>query len=573
MPFDYSSISEIIQQKAAENPKRHVCYERLNNGTWQGVTWESFYQDIQAAAHGLRKLGIRKGDRVAILGNTCRTWQTAEIGAWMLGAVVVGVDPHGTSEYMEHVLSVSDAEILIADSAENLSKVPAQTRRAVGAVLMFDELSNDPIRKPFLDSPMIMPDDPALLFFTSGTTGTPKGIQYTHRQFMAALDAITNVFPDPRKNESLLSWLPMAHLFQQIMNLLSLGMGIRIYFSEDPREIMTVIREVRPTIFIGVPRFYEKVYEGIQEKLHGLPRYLRRAMQKSLSFAAETRTMMRDREPISLKRRIKARVLDLLFVRRIRRIMGGRIRFMFTGTAPLSVHVMTFFHDIGITLLEAYGLSENTIPVAANLPQHCRFGSVGRPLPQNTVQLASDGEILVKGPGVFDGYLGTSRQDFFTPDGFYQTGDFGCMDEDGFLYLRGRKSEIIKTSTGRRISPVKIELIFRESPHIDQIVVVGDGRKHLSALILSKEDSSTSIHVRQHIQREIDRLNTRLAPHEQIQKFELLPQALSIQDGELTTSLKIRRAVVEKKYAYLIDSMYEPRFTTSLKICLQAAGS
>ncbi len=419
-------------------------------------------------------------------------------------------------------------------------------------------------------------DDPATLIYTAGTTGTPRGMLYTHRQVLVACQSIFEAFPQIRAEDTTLCWLPMAHLFQRMMNLVAVAGGVAIHFVEDPRQVMDCAREVEPSAIVAVPRFYEKLHAGIRARLEEARGWRRRLVEAALAAGAERAALERQGRCLSWLARLRHRVLDRLVLARIRRVLGRRIKFLITGTAPTPAWLLEFFHGLGWLVLEAYGLSENTVPMAVNRPDAYRFGSVGPPFPMNQIAFADDGEILVKGPGVFSGYLndpgGSSP---FTADGYYKTGDFGRLDEDGFLYLLGRKAEIIKTSTGRRIAPARVEAVYKQSACIEQIVIFGNGHTHLVALAVLNPDAvaaaltrageaipareelfATLPAIRALIHHELELHGRSLAAHERVRAFTILPAPLSIAAGELTPTLKLRREQIAQRHAALIEALH-----------------
>ncbi len=366
-------------------------------------------------------------------------------------------------------------------------------------------------------------------------------------------------------------WLPMAALFQRMMNYVALATGVAIYFVEDPATVVAVAREVQPAYFIGVPRFFEKLYQGIQRELATKPAWVRKRVARSLSGARDTRS------PNSAT--WTRGVLDRMVLRRLRGVLGRRLRFVITGSAPTPSWMLEYFDRLGILLLEAYGLSENAVPIAANRPDTYRFGSVGQVFKANEVKLAEDGEILVRGPGVFAGYwaAGECSVPPLTADGFFRTGDLGRFDADRFLWIVGRKGEIFKTSNGRRIAPSKLEAAYKRIPYVDQVVVTGHGRPYPAALLtvnmpllisamraaregLRRRQAQTgevsSREMTERIATDIEAIGSELAPYERIKRFELLAQPLTLEGGELTPSLKLRREVIERKYRDLIDKIY-----------------
>jgi long-chain acyl-CoA synthetase len=413
------------------------------------------------------------------------------------------------------------------------------------------------------------------MIFTSGTTGRPKAIEYTHAQLMIACQAIHDTIPRVRVGDPTLCWLPMAHLFQRMMNLVAIAQGATIYFVEDPRNVARCAAEVHPTALIGVPRFYEKLHAAIEQRILGMPAGGQRLVRAAFDAAKRVRQSAGQGRGIGRIARFKHRLLDRLVLARIRASLGTRIQFMVTGSAPISQPHLEFFADLGWMLLEAYGISENAIPMAANRPGNVRFGSVGIPLQQNEIRIAEDGEILVRGPGLFNGYWGEPRDDeLFTHDGYFRTGDIGCLDDDGYLYLKGRKSEMLKTSTGRKIFPASVEAVYQEHPLIDRMVVFGQSRPYLVGLVevneqelrreLSLGNSTAGIaalvndpRVLDSVGAAVEKQGEQLAPYQRVAQFTLIPRRLEVARGELTPNLKLRRDIVVTMFAHEIDHMYD----------------
>ena len=551
-----STIPELLFRRMTESPETPCLFSRSDSGAWHGMTWREFWLAAAAGAKTLRGHGLRSGDSVAILARTRREWMIAEHAALLAGLMVVGVDTHAPEDHIGHVLRHCGAKALIADTGKNLDKVPSDIRKALQLTVTMDvcEPSADAMAwlaftGATLDAGVgepVFPDakSSATLIYTSGTTGTPKAIEFTHAHLMAACRSIVRLFPEVDHRDRTVCWLPMSHLFQRMLNLAAVAKGGPIYFLDDPRQMMVQLREIKPAVLIGVPRFFEKVHEGVQ--------------QKTRAFRWVPRVLMRP-----------------LLAGLVKRMFGGRIKFLITGSAPCPAAVHEFFGDAGLPLFEAYGISENAVPMAANRFGACRRGSVGTLLDENEIRFEVDNEILVRGPGVFGGYWrdGESR-DCFTEDGFYKTGDYGMLDGDGYLHLRGRKSDLIKTSTGRRISPAKLESMFQASPCLEHAVVVGNGRKHLAALLtlnrawlarkLKCAPSSVTLEAwmkaegaQKEVFQEMDRINMQLPEYERIQSFTILPRSFSMEDGELTPTLKVKRRALEEKYRPLVDELYK----------------
>lgn len=569
------TVVEILRRQAEAHPGKAACHYRDAQGRWAAVSWRRHWGDIVRAAGRLRAAGVGRGDRLAIMAPSCREWQVAEMAGLLLGAVIVGVDAHATPQQIGHVLLHSGASAVVCDGDDALGRIPAEALMTVGGYFDLRKLcagrgiAEEGPDPSFLAAPD--PDDPATIIYTSGTTGAPKGIGYSHRQLMAACDAIVEAYPGLGPTDSTVCWLPMSCLLQRMMNLVTMRLGAELYFAEDPREIVEVAREAQPTVLVGVPRFFERFEEGVRDRVAAGPGWMRRLFAAALAAGDERARRLRQGRPVGWRLAIRHALLDRLVLRGVRRALGGRIRFMISGSAPMPVWLLEFYAACGLPVLEAYGVSENTVPVAANRPGEPRFGSVGRPLSANRVRLSPEGEVLVQGPGLFRGYHGIpDGESAFTPDGFYRTGDMGRFDEDGFLHLTGRKADLIKTSTGRRISPARVEAVYRRSRWVDQVVVFGHGRERIAALVvprfqaieadamfagLSRCELAASPLLREAIRQDFQGLGAELPAHERIADFVLLDRPLSMEAGELTATLKVRRERIAENHAALIGTL------------------
>lgn len=540
-PFP-QTIPLLLAGRAGGTPDAVACYHRGPHGVWVPSAWRELAADVRRTAASLRAAGVRKGDRVAVTGRTGREWWLTELAILSAGAVVVGIDPHAPREQAAFVLGHAGARFLVADTQQNLERIPAEARGGLAAVAVWGGAAGrgdapaweTPDRYEVPGPTVGSAEEPsgadtATLVYTAGTTGTSKGIAYTHRHLLAACRAVTGTYPQLRAGDTTVCWLPMAHLFQRMLNLWAVAAGMTTYFVDDPRSVADSLRSVRPSFFAAVPRFYEKFAQNLRS--HPDP-----------ASAARDST-------------------------------GGNVKFMLTGTAPLPRWVGEFLHSAGLLVLEAYGVTEDTIPLAANRVDACRFGSVGRPCAGNELRLdPADGEVLVRGEGVFDGYYKEEVRPphLFTADGFYRTGDLGAWDADGFLYLVGRKAEVIKTSTGRRVSPARVEAVYAQSPYIDHVVVFGHGRAELVALVTLKADAAEAAlradptasgtgradAVRELIRGELHRLGRALPAFERVRRFDVLPEPLSVETGELTPTLKLYRGVIAARHAARIEGLY-----------------
>src|SRR3954470_17785753 len=577
--------TDCLRFAAGESPNEIATRHRHSSGQWLPTTRLELWERVRRAAEAMRTLGLERGDRLAVFARTCREWQIAEHAGGLAGAVIVGVDPGATSEQIDWLFRHANVSSLVVDTPERLSKVPAALRSGLKFVLLIEPGatgSQDANVRSWEDvlvgatplpthHPTVDPDDPAMLIYTSGTTGHPKAIEYSHRQLAIACEAMLDEFPDLREWNRFACWLPMSALFQRMINHVALASRSSTFFVENPREIMARIGEIRPTVFFSVPRFYEQLHDGMRAQLAKGSPLIRRVAATALATGTKWARCAREGTKPGWWLRLRHRLADRLVLRRLRAAMGGEIKWMITGSAAAPSWLLEFYQSIGLLLLEAYGVTENPVPIAANHPDAYRFGSVGKPFAMNQLRITDDGEIQVKGPAVFRGYRGDAQAvERFTPDGYYRTGDLGRLDADGFLYLTGRIAELIKTSAGRRISPAAIEAVYKESRYIDQMVVCRDNQPYLvglvsinapavgSALGLADASSwqSSSDAVMRLIQDELQSFGVRLARHEQVRDVRILPESLSVERGELTPTLKLRRDRIQALHGSLINSMY-----------------
>ncbi len=538
------TISGLLDLRCAQSPDAAAILRRSGAGTGacQATSWVEFRTRSLEVAAALRCAGVTTGSRVAILLGLNPLWELLAHAVYRNRAVVVSLDESASAGAITKIMQDCAATILLTDAArrqklEHESMIAATVKTVLvdrdpqfsgnDQWLSLESLvahCNVDTAGAVLSMPA--PSDLAVIIYTSGTTGAAKGIAYRHEQVMAACGALVAAYPELGPADRTVCWLPLSAMFQRMANLLAMACGMVTYFVEDPRSVFQQLVEIKPTFFIGVPRFYEKLDAALCSG-----------------------------EPSLLTDSLK------------------HVKLMISGSAPAPVRVLESLQRRDIPVREAYGLSENTVPIAVNRLCDYRFGSVGKPLPPNEVKLADDGEVLVRGPGLFEGYLDDEPlQGLFTASGFYRTGDLGRFDKDGFLFLIGRKRDLIKTSTGRRIAPSKIEAAYARCPWIDQILVVGDGRKYLAAIVtLSGEawqrlrgggDAGVPNHCQPADQAVADELLTQwlrvgdpLSPSERIEAFAVLPRPFSA--DEVTTSQKLRRGLIAQRYAALIDRIYQ----------------
>ncbi len=591
------NLSDLALAQAQARPHALACSQRLDSGQRVSVTWRSLWSAVCTLQSAFAGLGLKRGDRLLVMAPPSIEWQVAELVAFRSGSIVVGLDPNGATDYLRETFAETEPVGLVVQDTDTLERIPHAARNRLKFVISIQgklnrerlnhlswqkamnlegsvDFENDDLSSA--DTEILDPESIATLVYTSGSTGKPKGIPYTHAQLLRTCELFQKTLLSEQPH-TYLCWLPMHSLYQRVVNWLALSRGEPIHFLANPREIGPTLSDARPTLFIGVPRFYEKLHTALQNSLRQSkwPRLMKAAMDSGRALA----TLLRSGRKPALLARIRHKMYDLLVLRRLRKALGGRAQLVFCGSAPVAPWLLEFFHAIGLPILEAYGLSENAMLVAANRPQAFRFGSVGKPIPGYPVRIASDGEIMCRSWGLFQGYWkGIRPTERFDADGFFRTGDYGYLDEDGYLYIRGRKSDLIKTTSGRRISPVGIEAVYRRSPYVDQIMVVGHGRLFLTALVTLNEGplramqeaghtSSTSTstssaseslspEILKVLQADFVRQGEALQRHERVGAVILLKEAFSVQTGELTATLKLKRSTIQHRYQYYIDRVY-----------------
>ena len=486
---EFRTIPEIYLERMGRGPDR-VQLSYKEGGRWVGQTGRKVIEYVRSISLGLYELGVRKGDRVAILSNTRMEWTSCDLADLSLGAVTVGIYHTYPPEAVHYILDHSGSKVVFVEDDEQLDKVleilprldPAPRvvsfQEAAGQhqVLSLDELrekgeerhrEEPDLYRRLVDA--VEPGDLATLVYTSGTTGPPKGAMCTHANLYAAISASHKVL-DLRPDDVSLIFLPMAHVLQrQALYAGFLGEGTGAY-AESLDSVMDDFQDVRPTVQPSVPRIWEKFYTRIQQKLSEAPPH-RRALAWLAFAGARRRCRLRlagRRVPGHLE--LAYRLFDRLVFRRLRQVLGGRVRYFISGGAPIALEILEFFHSVGMPIYEGYGLTETSAPCNLNGPRALRLGSVGRPLPGIQQRIAGDGEILVKGPSVFAGYYKDpeTTAEAFTEDGWFRTGDIGRMDRDGYLYITDRKKDLIVTAGGMNVAPQNIENLLKNSPLVSQ---------------------------------------------------------------------------------------------------------
>jgi long-chain acyl-CoA synthetase len=568
-----------------------VALEYRRDGRPGYVSYSDLGTISTEIARGLMSLGIEAGDRVAILGLTSAAWTLADCGSQCAAAVVAPVYHTNSPEECAYVLGHSEARLIFCENDAQAAKVRQVRERlpALEHIVLFegtasDAITLDELRLRGAEVPpdavrerlgQVSPDDVATLVYTSGTTGPPKGCMLTHRNF---LETTRKYAEQLRFNDthSLYQFLPLAHVLARVAQAVALSVGARvIYWTGDPTKIVDELAESGPTHFPAVPRIYEKVHGVVVGRMADGPAPQRALFEWAVSRGLNARRALRQGKLPGFVNDFEYRLADHLVLSKVRRVFGPGLQLGMVGAAPVAPELLEFFDACGVLVLEGYGLTESCAAATINTVDAVRFGTVGKPLPGTEVSISEDGQVLLRGPHVFKGYFkdDEATAETFTPDGWLITGDLGAITDDGFLKITGRKKDLIITSSGKNITPVNIESALRDSRYITEAVVFGDNRQYLVAVVTLDRDEAVKLarrlgidtdpasiaadaRVHAEIQKEVDAVNANLARIEQVKRFAILDHDFSQADGELTPTLKIKRAFVYEKYGDVFAGLY-----------------
>ncbi|MEU0989649.1 AMP-dependent synthetase/ligase [Streptomyces sp. NPDC005953] len=584
VPSD-GNLTDLIRRNAAQHPDVVVIGRKVAGG-WADVTATQFLAEVRAAAKGLIAAGVRPGDRVALMSRTRYEWVQMDFAIWSAGAVTVPVYETSSSEQVSWILSDSGAVAAIVESEAHVASVESVRDRLpalrhlwqidAGAVAELIESGAD-VEDSLVDerTRTAKADDPATIVYTSGTTGRPKGCVLTHRSFFAECgNAVERLKPLFRTGEcSVLLFLPAAHVFGRLVEVAAVMAPIKLGCVSDVKNLTDELASFQPTLILGVPRVFEKVYNGARSKAQadGKGKIFDKAAQTAISYS---RALDTAKGP-SLGLRIKHKIFDRLVYSKLRAVLGGRGEHAISGGAPLGERLGHFFRGIGFTVLEGYGLTESCAATAFNPWDRQKIGTVGQPLPGSVVRIADDGEVLLHGEHLFQGYWNNEAATAEAlADGWFHTGDIGALDEDGFLSITGRKKEILVTAGGKNVAPAVIEDRIRAHALVAECMVVGDGRPFVGALITLDEEflgrwaaehgkpaKAAAVlrddpQVLAEIQRAVDDGNAAVSKAESVRKFRILAAQFTEEAGHITPSLKLKRTVVAKDFADEIEGIY-----------------
>ncbi|WEV78572.1 long-chain fatty acid--CoA ligase [Janibacter cremeus] len=592
------SVGHLLRQRIADTPDS-TAYSFPAGIAWDELTWAQLGDRVWALAAGLVDLGVQPEDRVSLASSTRIEWVLSDYAIMAAGAATTTIYPTSISDDVAFILDNSGSKVVIAEDAEQVGKI-REVRDAIPGVthvvvidpegvelddwvLTFADLEQRGAAvlaaEPGLVDARIDgtgPDSLATIIYTSGTTGRPKGVRLQHKTWTYQGAAIrANGMLTPQDVHYL--WLPLSHVFAKVLLLIATDVGMQTAVDGRIDKIVDNLGEVRPTFMAAAPRIFEKVYAKISLGMAEEGG----AKAKIFDFASRTareysRALSEDRKP-GMVLRLKHSIADKLVFAKVRERFGGRIRFFISGSAALNQDIAHWFNGAGLQILEGYGLTETSAAATVNRPYALRVGSVGWPTPQTEIKVAEDGELLVRGEHVMEGYHDNpeATAEVLTEDGWFHTGDIGEIDERGFVKITDRKKDLFKTSNGKYVAPSLIESTFKGlCPYVGQLLVHGESRQFVTALVTLDEEAIrpwaeanglgeasyteivSSLQAREMVQSYVDELNAGLNRHEQIKKFHILGRDLTVEDGELTPSLKMRRKVVADKFRGDIEEMY-----------------
>ena len=596
----YRSLAEMFLSQAKRYGSR-TLYRFAVEGRWEELSWQKSLARVREIALGLLALGVRRGDRVAIAAANRVEWSLIDWADICAGALTVPLYPSSTASQVAYILAHSGATVLCVDSPERLKKLDwsQPSLDAVRTIVLIDSaaplvglpagisvISLNELQRMGREydrehngifeqtARSLRPEDDLTIIYTSGTTGESKGVLTTHGHYLFMLQSVEAAIPCGA-GDVVLQFLPLAHSFGRLEHFLVVAEGFTCCFARSLETVARDLLAVRPTLLFSVPRVYENAYRRILLRAEAASAPLR-ALFRWAQFVAARRLGRLDRkEPLPLTLRVAYRVAERLVFGRIRRAFGGRLRLAISGGAALSPEIAGFFHGLGILVLEGYGLTECATVSHVNRVERHKRGTVGPPLPGVECRIAQDGEVLLRGPNVLKEYYRdpAATREILSAEGWLHTGDIGEINDDGFLRITDRKKDIIVTSGGKNVPPQAIESVLKADPLILQAMVIGDGQRHLMALVtLNQErvaewaaregielvaatDAVSHPRINALIQESIRRANRELAAFEAVRRFRIVPREFTVEKGELTPTLKLRRHVIRERYRHLIEEM------------------
>ncbi len=586
-----------LTDRFGNTPGKYVIQRKVDN-KFVGISYKEFRDQTESFAFGLLAVGIKKNDKVAIIAENRPEWVYSDMAILGIGAIDVPLYPSLTADSIEFILNNSESKAIIVSNKFQLNKILKikDNCRYLKFIILINEKDSVANQKQihtfkdiqemgdlykannpnqFMSSiESVKENDLCTIIYTSGTTGEPKGVMLTHKNILSNVNSALIAYPITEQ-DVFLSFLPLCHIFERMAGYYTaFASGCSVVYAESIESVAQNLLEAKPTIMTTVPRLFERIYSKVIRNIESQSPSKQKIFYWAVEIGKEFAVAKRNGS-LSITLSVKHKLADKLVFQKLKEKMGGRMRFFISGGAPLSRDLGEFFEAVGILILEGYGLTESAPVIAANKADDYKFGTVGKIFPGVEIKIASDGEILARGPNIMMGYFKNKKEtDETIKDGWLHTGDIGVFDAEGFLMITDRKKHLFKTSTGKYIAPTPIENMFLASKYIDQFVLVGDKRMFLSALIVPDFESlkeyadSNNIpysnieelvkrkEIYELIDKDMSKIQKKLANFERVRKFTLLEKPFALEDGEITPSLKIRRKIVEERYRHLIDEMY-----------------
>ncbi|MBT1035243.1 long-chain fatty acid--CoA ligase [Canibacter sp. lx-45] len=582
----FENITHLLEERVAQTPERILFSIPQEDNSWQHVTAASFHGQVKSLAKGFIATGIGPGERIAFICKTRYEWTLIDFALFYAGAIMVPVYETSSASQIEWILNNSGASAIViendtlkakfqevADAVPSIKQVWEMDKNALAELVEIGQSVHD----QELETRRLSAgaDDTATIIYTSGSFGKPKGCVLTHRNFIGLCRNIRVDIPEiiDQQGSATLLFITLAHVFARLISILAVYGGVRVGHAA-PSKLLPLVGTFKPTFLLAVPRVFEKIYNGAEQKaeLASKGKIFRAAARVAVSHSIAL-----DNGHVPFLMKLRFMLFDFLVFSKLRKLLGGRVRYAVSGSAPLSSYLGHFYRSLGVKILEGYGLTETTAPLSVNLPHKFKIGTVGPVLPGTSVRIAPDGELLVKGIGVFKEYWRdpelTAKS--FTSDGYFHTGDHAVIDSDGYIKITGRKKEIIVTAGGKNIAPTVLEDPLRAHPVIGQAVVVGEKRPFIGALItldaemlplwlknhdedpgMSLAEAAQNPTVRAGVQRAIDRANKSVSRAESIRKFTILPLEFTEASGHLTPKLSIKRENILRDFEADITALY-----------------
>jgi len=595
---DFTTIVEMYDRisKHFINLERPALMHKVQD-KWVGIKYKELRETVRNFAMGLLSLGIKRGDMVGIISENRPEWVFSDLAILSIGAIGVPMYPSSTSNTIEYIMNDSECKAVIVSNKLQLTKVQKiqdnvkslkyiivmNEKDAEDGVFSFSQIiekgkQEAPKYESILDDEMkkVKPDDLATLIYTSGTTGEPKGVMLTHNNFVSNVKSALQVI-SADENDIFLSFLPLSHSFERMAGYYTaFSAGCLIAYAQSIDTVAKDLQEVKPTIMTSVPRLFERIHSRVMKNVDSSSPVKQKIFYWALEVGKKYHQAKKERKSNPFLS-AKYKLAEKLVFHKIRSATGGRLRFFVSGGAALPQEIGEFFEAMGILIIEGYGLTESSPVITCNRLDDYKFGTVGKPIPGVEVKIAEDGEILARGPNIMKGYYKNKKatEEAVDKEGWLHTGDIGEFDKQGFLKITDRKKHLFKTSGGKYIAPQQLESLFTRSKFIDQFVLIGDNKTFLSALITPDfeaireyadahkipyekvEDLAHHPEIYKLIEKDIQTLQKNLASYERIRKFVILDKPFTIEGGELTPTLKVRRKVIEERYANLIKDIYE----------------